>query len=457
MNELSGSLRRGEPARLFPVLSETSKEGRATCVFLSCLANVREYGAALMSSMGQRAGTRARIETYTEISFDGRKDEKILRPDGLIVLTVGSRRWSALVEAKVGGNDLDGQQVENYIALAQRHSIDAVITISNAFSPSPNSHPLQVKTRANGKVQLFHWSWMYLLTEADLLLSNDGVGDTDQKYILSELTRFLTHKSTGVKGFDAMPKAWGDLASTVRNGGVIVATSADAQKVVGAWHQEVRDLSLILSRQTGVEVTVQLSRALRSDNAMRFKADLNVLCDTHTLSAVLIVPGAAAPLEICCDLRSRTIAISVRLQAPADKKSTKARMNWMLRQLSDTPVDDVFARLHWPGRAPFTQHSLSDLRADVQISEEGKAGMQVGSIEICMVRQLGARFSQSRNFITDLEKIVPDFYRQTVEHLKAWQPPAPRIRENRAEASDVTPSAIGEDADAYARDDSRDE
>ena len=54
MSNLPSVIKRGERARLFPVLSETSKEGRTTAVFLSCLANVTEYGGTLLASVGQR-------------------------------------------------------------------------------------------------------------------------------------------------------------------------------------------------------------------------------------------------------------------------------------------------------------------------------------------------------------------------------------------------------------------
>lgn len=450
MSELPDIIASGEPVRLFSVLSDTSKEGRTTSVFLSNLANVSEYGTALLSSIGQRVGTRARIECFTEVGFAAKAGDKKLRPDGLIVLTVGSRKWTALVEAKVGNNELTNEQIEAYLALAQAHKIDAVISISNQFSASPQHHPLQLKSRLTNKVSLYHWSWMYLLTEADLLLSNSQIEDADQHYILRELVRFLTHPSAGVKGFDAMPKAWGDMVNSVRAGAPIRPNSPEAEEVIGAWHQEVRDLSLILSRQVGVEVSNRLPRALVKDNVARIKADLNALADDKCLTASLVVPDTAAPIDISVDINSRTISSSARIKAPADKQSTKARMNWVLRQLQKTPPDNIYLRLHWPGRGPYTQYTLTDLRNDVTIAEEGK-DKQVGAIEVCMVRETGARFAQSRNFIKDLEEAVPDFYETVMQYLKAWQPPAPKLREGRTDASDVTPRAISEEVNDPVR------
>ncbi len=440
-------LDRGERVRLFSVLSDTSKEGRTAAVFLSCLANVFEYGNALLASVGQRVGTRARIECFTEIGFRTQGDDPRLRPDGLIVLSVGSRTWMALVEAKVGNNPLNAEQIEGYLALARANGIDAVISISNQFCASPRHTPVTVRASLTNKVDLFHWSWMYALTEADLLLSNDDVEDADQHYILRELVRFLAHPSAGVKGFDAMPKAWGDMVAAVRTGAPIRANAPETLEVIGAWHQEVRDLGLILSRQIGVEVVTRLPRALTRDNAARVKADAAALADERCLSTTLAIPDAAAPLDIRVDLDKRTVTGSVRLRAPADKQSTKARLNWLLRQLKveDALAEAIHVRLHWPGRGTHTQHPLAELRKDPAIAEDGRA-KPVVAFDICMVREMGGRFAQSRNFIKDLEEAVPDFYERVVQHVKAWQAPAPRLREGRTDAADVTPAAMGEAA-----------
>jgi hypothetical protein len=54
---------RGERARLFPVLADTSKEGRTASILLACLEYVEEFGRAILAELGQRSGSRTRIET----------------------------------------------------------------------------------------------------------------------------------------------------------------------------------------------------------------------------------------------------------------------------------------------------------------------------------------------------------------------------------------------------------
>ncbi|MEE9453145.1 MAG: hypothetical protein V3V13_02020 [Paracoccaceae bacterium] len=97
-------LAQGETARLFPVLSTTSKEGRTTSIVLATLTKVEEFGAALLRSVGLKIGKTAKISTFTEVVFKGQKTDTKDRPDGLIVVKVGNREWRALIEAKIGNS-----------------------------------------------------------------------------------------------------------------------------------------------------------------------------------------------------------------------------------------------------------------------------------------------------------------------------------------------------------------
>jgi hypothetical protein len=194
----SCALARGERARLFPVLADTSKEGRTLSIFLACLEHVDDFGRAMLTGVGQRVGKRSTIETYTEVVLQ-KNGEKAHRPDGLIVLRTGSTQWAALVEAKVGNTDLTSEQIEAYLDLAKQNGVTTVLTLSNQFAPLPTHHPVQVSAGVRRKAELFHWSWMYVVTQASLLLSNGQVTDPAQRYLLNEMVRFLTHPSAGVR------------------------------------------------------------------------------------------------------------------------------------------------------------------------------------------------------------------------------------------------------------------
>ena len=97
-NEPPEFLRAGDKARLIPTLADTSKENRATSVFLACLSAIHELGKVMLASVGLRVGTMARIECFTEVCL-AQDFERRDRPDGLIVVTIGKRQWCALVES----------------------------------------------------------------------------------------------------------------------------------------------------------------------------------------------------------------------------------------------------------------------------------------------------------------------------------------------------------------------
>lgn len=437
----------GETARLFPVLATTSKEGRTTSIVLACISKVEEFGAELIASVGQRVGKRTTLNTFTEIVFKNEKVKLKDRPDGLIVMQNGAKQWRALVEAKVGSVDLAADQIERYREIAKEQGVDCVITISNQFATTPESHPIEEVRKSRSKVPVYHWSWMSILTTTDILLNKDAVADDDQKLLLNELRRFLTHESAGVKGFDRMPPEWAEINRLISAGGKIPAKSSDASIVLDAWHQETRDLSLILSRQTETTVQERLPRKHRQDPTERRRDELLTLKDVGQLRSTLDIPGAAAPLEIVADIARRTIDIGMTIRAPEDKVSSKARVNWLLRQIKTENRDELFVRMSWPGRSEATQFSLNDLISDPTLCEKDKSGLKVLSFHVFMARRLGAKFIQQVNFIKELEDAVPFFYREVGQNLTEWRKPAPRIKEDKLNAEDVSVAALQDEAE----------
>lgn len=443
-------LKQGEIARLFPVLAITSKEGRTTSILLACIGRVEEFGRDLLLTLGQKACKRTTIECYTEVVFAGQDPEGNNRPDGLIVVASSGKTWRAIVEAKVGNATLDADQIEKYRQLAKDQKIDCVLTISNQFATRPEHHPLESVRKSRSKIPVFHWSWMSILTTADLLINTQSVSDLDQARLLEELRRFLTHESAGVKGFDRMPPEWSELNKHVSAGGRIPAKSEDALAVLSAWHQETKDLSLILSRQTETGVTERLSRKHRNDPTARVKDEYAELKDNCRLRALLDIPNAAAPLEIVADIARRTLDVGMTLRAPEDRKSSKARVNWLLKQIKGQVPADLQVRLNWPGRSEPTQFSYEALVADSSIVEKDKGSLQVLSFHIFIARRLGARFTQQVNFVSDLEEVVPEFYREIGQNLSAWRMSAPRIKEDRERADDVSTEALYEEGEEDA-------
>ncbi len=287
------------------------------------------------------------------------------------------------------------------------------------------------------------------MTTADLLISQGAVGDKDHLVLLNEMRRFLSHDSTGVRGFDRMPREWPELNKLVSSGGIIPSKSVEARAVVEAWHQETRDLTLILSRMTETFVIQKLSRRHLTDPVARLKDDMALLCESKQLEVSLAIPDAAAPIEVIVDLARRTVDVGMTLRAPEDRQSAKARLNWLLRQIRTDAILDAHIRFFWPGRSPQTQFQIAELRENPGVIGEGKDRLAPTSFHVFQSKAFGARFAQQTAFIDDIEKLIPSFYDNFGSELSAWQKPAPKFKPGRDDASDVATEAIADGADSF--------
>lgn len=424
--DIKDNLKSGSEARLIPVLADTSKENRATSVFLACLGAVDEFGKVMLGSIGQRVGKRARIECFTEVVLEHQEHKKD-RPDGLIVLKVGSRQWSALVESKIAGSRLDHDQVARYVRIAKINGIDAVITISNQFAAIPTHHPIKLPKNQSRGVELYHWSWTFMLTQAILLLKAREGLHVDQAYLLNEMARYFRHDSSGVRPFDRMNPEWKEVVLRVKSGAALAKTSPEVESTVGSWHQEQRDLCLILSRRLGVSVSQRLSRLHRLNPEKRLKDDCEKLAKEKKLNTVFEIPDAAAALEVTADIARRTVSCFMSIEAPKDRKTAKARINWIIKQVATADPSDVFIEACWPARAAPTQMSLATVRESPLALAHVNARLVPTRFKISVVRDIAGRFSGSKTFIEELEHTVPDFYERIGEHLRQWVPPAPKI------------------------------
>src|SRR3546814_3436479 len=129
----------------------------------------------------------------------------------------------------------------------------------------------------------------------------------------------------------------------------------------------------------------------------------------------------------------------------SDLKGTKAKVNWLRRQLAGSDAAGIHVRARWPGRAPFTQKTLAELREDPAAIEGENRALVPSRFEVVLVRDLADKFAGAKTFIEQLEAMVPHFYEQVGQYLRAYIAPPPRIRreEARAGASEET-DRVGE-------------
>ena len=418
-------------ARLIPTIADSRKEERIVSILLATLPRVRPFAEQILERCGQRVGKSSTLATYTEVDFPSADGAGKDRPDGLLCLTTRKSRWTAILEAKIDKTDIEEQQIHRYADLAKRFNIDAIITLSNQLVPLPTHVPYSLPKRISNQIACFHFSWVSIVTHAHLILRNRDSIDSDQAFILREMTRYFDHDSSGVKYFDRMNAEWRDLVFGIRDGRQFKRNSPEIENTVASWHQEERDICLILSRLIGEQVNIRrLSRKHQADPLRRLRDTCESLVSTSELGSTFIIPNTASELELSVDLRRRTISCSMKLNAPLDKQRASARINWLRRQLKGIDGENILIRAFWPGRALSTQASLSEVKMDGKVLEMERAGMVPTGFEVIMNRDVGGRFPGRRTFIEDLEKLVPDFYDTVGQHLRVWSPPPPSIDKN---------------------------
>ena len=442
MIDLPDCVTRGEIARLIPVTADSNKEQRAASILLAAFRGVHEFQKTMLNSLGIRVGKKAKVEAWTEVVFQSDpKVPKQERPDGLLVLDTGKKQWRALIEAKIGNAEVGEEQLKQYLQIAKENKLDAVITISNQFVALPTHHPIKLPKKYLKSVELYHWSWMYALTQATLLLEQEGVESEDQQFVLEEVQRYLSHDSSGVSNFDRMNAEWKDVVGHVKSGASLGKNSEDVINTVSCWHQEQRDLCLIMSRKLGQNVGLKLSRAHRTDPQARLKDDCETLVDEQVLRCVLDVPHAATDIEVVANLTKRTISCSMKLGAPKDKKRTSARVNWLTRQLTKAETDDMFVKAFRTGNAEETQAPLETLMNDANALDSDTTNVVPSKFEVFYMVDLAGRFAGNKVFIDELEAAVPRFYEQVGQRLRAWVAPPPKI--NRRDPVEVTEQEKG--------------
>ena len=425
----------GQRAALFPALSEGSREKRAVSILLACMEQVPELARSLLQGQGAPFGKTSRLEAWTEAGPIGKKGAD--RPDGRIEVTNSrGQKWIALLEAKIGKAALESAQIDGYLAEARAAGASALITVSNDFAVLPSHHPTYRGKAVKG-VALLHWSWSSILTKCRLLTDGGEIDDRDHRWLIEHLVRFLDHPSAGVTRFDRMPAAWQEITEAVAAGAVIDRASEAALAVGAAWIQETRDLGLQLTDLLHQPVPVKLTRAERDDPVAFMSRVLDGLCGEQALAIEYVIPDGVSNLAVRADLRSKSLASSMTIGAPEDRKTARARVTWLLRQLGMTHEDGVHVRAVY-GRRQDVQAALAKVREDPGVLGKDDARICPTRFEVRLVTPLGRKMDGQKTFVQALEKQVPEFYTQVGQHLRPWVPRAPAVdgRQEREQEDD---------------------
>lgn len=416
-------------ARLIPtsgISGAEEQERRATSALLAVVGAVKEFGRSLLSPLGAPGGT---VETFIEVPFD--LSGKRYYPDGLIRVRRGSRTWTALVEVKTGRNELQVEQLENYLDIAREHGFDALITISNEIPVTVGEHPTKVDKRKLKKVAIHHWSWTYILSDAVIQKEHRGVSDPEQAWILGELIRYLEHPRSGAMELEDMGGSWVAVRSAV-NSATLRATDQGASEVAARWDALLRYASLRLGRELGTDVVQIRSRKETTDPALRADGLVQTLVADGQLHGGIKIPDTVGTIHLGADLRAGQITCYLDLGAPKEGRAT-TRVNWLVRQLKSAPGSVRVEAFVANQRGAGATELLSTVREDptVLVADPKR---EIRTFRIAFSGPMGSKRGRGRGaFIDSVVDTLDAFYGDVVQHLKPWSAKPPKLRENPLE------------------------
>jgi hypothetical protein len=226
----------------------------------------------------------------------------------------------------------------------------------------PTMPPLRLKPAEKRlrKISHFHWSWRYLIFQAQETLQDDSLDDI-QAAILQQFIDFLRHDTSKVSGYHSMPKCWPQFVDTVRD--KATPSNDDIDEVVAGWFQEAADLSMILSEELDIVVSQEINAAsseLRKEEAeQRFKSD-------NDLRARFTLPNKAY-LQVDLDIDSRCFRFETSHKPTSRVKTSHKQIEHFLKMFvsSENPDEwgdhsDVRLFAKWARKRTMTDITMSD-------------------------------------------------------------------------------------------------
>ena len=411
-----------QEARLIPSL-KTGDEGALTSIFLTSLKLVKEYRDSIFKEVKLSKG--ARIYYLTEVIFKD-VDEKS-RIDGLIItVSKGVIKDAIVFEMKNKNNSVDKEQVERYIDLCKKIGVNKMATVSNEFVSNSTQSPVNAK--APKGFSLFHFSWTYLMTKGQLLLfkNDSNIKDEDQVEIMREVLFYLDNPLSGVSGYNVMKKGWKEIVDKIANRIPLKLSDEDLTEAVESWHEEEKDIALLLSRKLGVLV----KSTPKDKNSV--KDDAKKIIKEQILTGNLSIKNSVSDIKIELDFEVKSVAMSVKITPPLNK-GTVARITWISKQIESVQKknEELFSAL---GKDILIEANIKHAREHIRVQLDGfetlveqSKGKEIQAFNVVLNSKFNAGFGSNKKFIVLIEKMVIDYYAGIVQHLTNWSQPAPKL------------------------------
>ena len=248
---------------------------------------------------------------------------------------------------------------------------------------------------------------------------------------MKEVLAYLEAPESGVTNFNKMKPGWKLVAEKILSKSALKAKDQEVIEAVESWVQEEKDMGLMLSRELGVMVKLG-----RDSQKYKIDADIKKLVKKNHLQSRLKVIGSVSEILIDADFTSRTVSMSVEVDAPLDK-GTKGRLGWMLRQIEkckqkyDMEFDAIENELYVDASIKYSRNSVRHRFEDFDQFYELDKSAEITQFNIIVIRNFGRNFESVRKFVEIIESMLKEFYKVIIQNLSNWDRPAPKLKEDK--------------------------
>ena len=411
------------PSRLIPIL-KPGDEMALTSILLSSIKLIKEFRNNIFKEIKFPKGGKCFY--YTEVSFPD-SEFKESRIDGLIInVSGGIIKDAVFFEMKSGVNKLEKLQIERYIKVAKQFKVDKLVTVSNEFVSDSKESPIEkLKTP---KFNLFHFSWTHIQTLAQILLfdNDENIEDEDQVNIMQEVISYFENPKSGLSGYSAMHKDWKDVCEKIHKDQKINKNDSEIRNAVRSWHQEEKDLALLLSRNLGVAIKSSIRKGTSS-----IDDDVKKLINTQKLNGFLIIKDALSKIEIDLDFNKKAVSLSADLIPPMDKKNT-GKVSYLLKQLDkckrkegvlyNNIESEIFITPYFKSLRSKDNYSLFEM-----MNSDFKRHNDIQKFKVLIIKNFKGNFASQKKFVSELENTTLIFYEAIIQHLSNWKKSPPKV------------------------------
>ncbi len=426
-------------ARLIPLL-KTGDEMALTSIFLSALRLIKEFRHSVFKDI--KIPKTGNFYYLTEVNFP---EMTKARFDGMLVVAKGGKVVDATIfEMKKEKADIVEKQISEYVKLASALKIERLVTISNQFVSDPSQLPYEIK--APKKIVLYHFSWIYLMTKGRILLyENDtNIQDPDQVEIMKEVLHYFSGDKSGVKGYVQMSPEWKELTENILAHKTLKESDKVIEKAVLSWYQEEVDMALRLSSELGLMVK---SKPRKKEG---IKNDIKQVIKNKSIKTVIDVKDAVSDITVVADFEKKNVKMEVSIKPP-ETGTNNSKVKWLLKQLEGSKKKkealflSVAPLLYISADIKFARKPEIESLADYTKLAELDKSQVITGFKLYAVKSFGTKFTSQKGFVTEIEKMLINFYGGCVQELENWNKPAPKIitKKESAVSIEITPTSTG--------------